>query len=129
MKSSRNEINSRVHKIPEIRFEDQKLTSFAGLVVIQWLVARLRLKERLRGCFDHFKTSPIFGYHVIVMVLMVHLILGYRRLRDMDYYRDDPMVQRLLGLNRLPDVATVSRAMAAVDGKVLARSGGCVGPW
>ena len=66
MKFSRNEINSRVHKVPEIRFEDQKLTSFAGLVVIQSLFARLRLKERLRTCFDHFKTSPIFGYHVIV---------------------------------------------------------------
>jgi hypothetical protein len=115
VKSSRNEINSRVHKIPEIRFEDQKLTSFAGLVVIQSLFARLRLKERLRICFDHFKTSPIFGYHVIVMILVVHLIMGYRRLRDMDYYRDDPMVKRLLGLNRLPDVATVSRAMATAD--------------
>jgi hypothetical protein len=115
VKSSRNEINSRVHKIPEIRFEDQKLTSFAGLVVIQSLFARLRLKDRLRRCFDHFKTSPIFGYHVIVMVLMVHLIIGYRRLRDMDYYRDDPMVKRLLGLNRLPDVATVSRVLATVD--------------
>jgi hypothetical protein len=33
----------------------------------------------------------------------------------MDYYRDDPMVKRLLGLNRLPDVATVSRALATVD--------------
>jgi len=115
VKFSRNEINSRVHKVPEIRFEDQKLTSFAGLVIIQSLFARLRLKERLRTCFGHFKTSPIFGYHVIVMVLMVHLIMGYRRLRDMDYYRDDPMVKRLLGLNRLPDVATVSRVLATVD--------------
>ncbi len=121
MKSSRNAIKSRVHKVPEIRFEDQKLTSFAGLVVVQSLFARLKLKERLRGCFDHFSTSPIFGYHVIVMVLMVHLILGYRRLREMDYYRDDPMVQRLLGLNRLPDVATVSRAMATVDGASIAK--------
>jgi hypothetical protein len=75
----------------------------------------LRLEERLRACFDHFKTSPIFGYHVIVMVLIVHLIMGYRRLRDIDYYRDDPMVKRLLGLNRLPDVATVSRVLATVD--------------
>ena len=115
MKFSRNMINSRVHKIPEIRFEDQKLTSFAGLVVIQSLFTRVRLKEGLRTCFDHVKASPIFGYHVIVMILMVHLILGYRRLRDMDYYRDDPMVKRLLGLNRLPDVATVSRVLATVD--------------
>ena len=33
------------------------------------------------------------------------------------YYRHDPLVGRLLGLKRLPDVATVSRALATVDNK------------
>jgi hypothetical protein len=33
----------------------------------------------------------------------------------MRYYQDDPMVRRLLGLERLPDVATVSRALASLD--------------
>jgi len=35
---------------------------------------------------------------MIVLGLIVHLMLGYRRLRDMEYYRDDLMVLRLLGL-------------------------------
>jgi len=51
-----------------------------------------------------------------VLLLIVHLLIGYRRLREINYYRDDPMVKRLLGLSRIPDVATVSRALAAVDG-------------
>ncbi len=42
-------------------------------------------------------------------------MLGYRRLRDMDYYRDDLMVLRLLGLKKLPDVSTISRALATAD--------------
>jgi hypothetical protein len=33
----------------------------------------------------------------------------------MDYYRDDLMVLRLLGLKKLPDVSTVSRALATMD--------------
>ena len=33
----------------------------------------------------------------------------------MEYYRDDPMVKRVLGLRRLPDVSTVSRALRCVD--------------
>ena len=41
--------------------------------------------------------------------------MGYRKLRDIDYYRDDPVIKRLLGLNRLPDVSTVSRALAEAD--------------
>lgn len=118
MKSSKAQIFSRVHKIPELRFEDQRLTSFfAGLVIIQELFSKLDLKARLRACFDHVPTSPIFGHHMIVLILIVHLMLGYRRLRDMDYYRDDLLVLRLLGLRKLPDVSTVSRALAHVDDK------------
>jgi len=52
---------------------------------------------------------------MIVLGLIVHLMLGYRRLRDMEYYRDDLMVLRLLGLKKLPDVSTVSRALATMD--------------
>jgi len=50
------------------------------------------------------------------MLLIVHLLLGYRRLRDLSYYQDDPMVKRLLGLNQLPDASTVSRALGSLDG-------------
>lgn len=63
----------------------------------------------------YFKTSPIFDHHAIVMALVVHLIPGSQRLRDMDCYLDDSMLKELLGLNRLPDVVTVSRVLATVD--------------
>jgi hypothetical protein len=115
MKVSRSEVELKSRVLPEICFEDQQLTSFAGLVVIQPLLARLELKRRLQGCFQHLKISPIFGHGNIVMLLIVHLMLGYRRLQDMRYYQDDPMVHRVLGLRRLPDVSTVSRSLAAAD--------------
>jgi hypothetical protein len=40
---------------------------------------------------------------------------GYRRLRDMRYYSDDPLVMRTLGVRRLPDVAALSRGLARAD--------------
>jgi hypothetical protein len=43
--------------------------------------------------------------------------LGYRRLREKALYEDDPMVQRVLGLRRLPDVSTISRTLRSVDGQ------------
>ena len=49
------------------------------------------------------------------MMLIVHLVLGYRELRDARYYHDDEMVKRLLGLKHLPEVSTVSRALASAD--------------
>ena len=117
MKFSKAQIFSRVHKIPELRFEDQRLTSFAGVVIIQKLFSILKIKDRLRTCFDHLPTNPTYGHHIVALILIVHLMLGYRRLRDMDYYRDDLMILRLLGLNRIPDVSTISRVLAHVDDK------------
>ena len=105
---------ARFHKIPRLRFEDQRLTSFGGVIVFQVLFQRLNLKARLKQCFQPVKGSAIFGPHRIVLLLIVHLLLGFRRLRDVDYYRDDPLVRRLLGLHRLPDVATLCRTLAAM---------------
>jgi len=115
MKSSKRQIYSRVHKMPALRFADQTLTSFAGLIVFQPLLSKLELKKRLRSCFAHLNIGSIFGHHFIMLQLIVHLMLGFRRLRDVDYYKDDPLVKRILGLNKLPDVATISRALADAD--------------
>ena len=115
MKCSRAVIHRKTYRIPDIQFEDQRLTSFAGLVLYQPLFSGLGLKKRLSRCFRHLTVSPIYGHGVIVLLMIVHLLLGYRRLQDMRYYQDDPMVHRLLGLDRLPDVATVSRTLANLD--------------
>ena len=115
MKHSRAEVHCKTRKLPTLHFEDHALTSFSGLVVFQGLFIRLGLKERLGRCFSHLAGGSIFGYHVIVLTLVVHLLLGYRRLRECESYEDDPMVKRLLGLSRLPDVATLSRALAQAD--------------
>jgi hypothetical protein len=61
------------------------------------------------------KISPIFGRHLVVLILIVHLLLGFRCLREIDYYRDDPLVLRLMGLRRLPDVSTISRALSQME--------------
>ncbi len=121
MKYSKSEIMSRAYKIPDLKFEDQNLTSFAGLVIFQPLVLGLEIKNRLWHCFRHLNFSRIFGHHIITMLLIVHLLLGYRRLRDLSYYQDDPMVKRLLGLNQLPDASTVSRALSSIDGLSIER--------
>ena len=115
MKSSKAQITAKFHKIPTIRFEDQKLTSFSGLMIFQLLFKRINLKQRLKQCFTHLKVSPIFGRHLIVMLIIVHLLIGFRRLREVDYYRDDSIVLRLMGLRKLPDVSTISRALSQME--------------
>jgi hypothetical protein len=115
MKYSKAEVHCKTHGLPALRFEDSQLTSFSGLILLQALFARLGLKERLRRCFSHLTVSAIFGHATLVLCLVLHLTLGYRRLRDIRYYSDDPLVMRTLGLSRLPDVATLSRGLASAD--------------
>ena len=116
MKASRKNVRAKgASAIPQLRFEDQRLTSFAGLVLLQKLFQRIQLKARVQTCFRHLAAGKIFSPGTIFMQLVLHVLLGYRELRDVDHYRDDPLVQRVLGLKRLPDVATISRMLKDAD--------------
>lgn len=124
MKSSKAAVLARFHKTPQVRFcEDHQLTSYAGLVVFIRLFQRLDLRRRLGDCFKHHPVRPIFGWGGLVLLLVVHLLLGFRRLRGMDFYRHDPLVRRVMGMRTLPDVATVSRALAAADAPAVEKVG------
>ena len=115
MKSRRSDVRRQDRAIPKIRFEKQALTSYAGLVLFMRFFTVLELKPRLRQCFRPQARGRIFGPATIFLQLMVHLLLGFRELRDSRTYRDDPLVQRILGLKRLPDVATISRMLKDAD--------------
>ena len=89
--------------------------SYSGLLIFQLLFKNLNLKQRLKKCFSHLEVTPIFGQHLVMLLLIIHLLLGFRRLREVDYYREDPIVLRLMGLRKLPDVSTISRALTRMD--------------
>ena len=72
-------------------------------------------KRRLRRFFEHQKSKPPFSPTSIVLVLIVSILLGYKRLRDVQFFKNDPVVLRLLGLTRMPTVSTISRQLSTVD--------------
>jgi hypothetical protein len=117
MKLRRSEVRRQARVLPVLKFESQSLTSYAGLVVFHQLLAILEFKDRLRDCFRHLAGGKVFARATIFLQLIVHVLLGFRELRDSRAYRDDPLVQRLLGLKRLPDMATVSRMLQEADAK------------
>ena len=121
MNVSRADTRRSWSSLPKLRFEDQELTSFSGLVLFQKLFGTLNLRDRLCSCVRHLKRSGAYSADRILLLLIVHVMLGWRRLRDLDHYRSDPLVRRVLGLASLPDVSTVSRALRAFDTKVVSR--------
>lgn len=115
MKHSKSDVRCKFSALPELRFDEQQLTSFSGLVVFQQLFWTLDLRRRMSRCFEHRSISPIFSTTSIAMLLVVGALLGYRRLRDIQYFQNNPLVLRVLGVRRMPSASTISRQLNAVD--------------
>jgi hypothetical protein len=120
MRPAKSEIYTRASSIPSLKFEDQDLTSYAGIVVFQKLFGTLNLKERVRTACAHLGARNLYRPAVIVQVLIVHLLLGFRKLRDIEFYEDDPLVKRVLGLKIMPSVSTLSRTLMEFDDRAVA---------
>jgi len=122
VKVAKSSIRSRKRSFPEIKFEDQKLTSFAGLVVFQKLFETLDLAQDLKNCCKNLKarSKHFYQFSDLLQLLIVHLLLGYRSLRELDFYREDPLVKDFLKLNHLPSVPTLSRMLGEFDDESLA---------
>ena len=104
MKLAKADIYSQASSIPALKFEEQQLTSFAGLIVFQKLFESCRLRERLHEACAHLEPRHYYSFSTILQCLIVHIVLGYRQLRESDFYREDPLVKRVLGLKSLPSV-------------------------
>ena len=78
MKYSKSHIQSKAHSLPDLKFENQALTSFAGLVILQKFFAAMNLKQRMQSCFIHLNHGKIFNRATVFLQLIIHLILGYR---------------------------------------------------
>lgn len=116
MKVSRRSIYTRSRDIPSVKFAPvENLTSFGGLVVFMQLFQRLSLWDRFDKCFAHQSQPGGYSYGLMLRCLVVHLILGFRRLRERDFYAHDPMVLQALGLRQMPSAPTLSRLLASVD--------------
>ena len=62
MKLAKADIYSLASSIPALKFEEQQLTSFAGLIVFQKLFERCRLRERLHGACAHLQPRQQPGF-------------------------------------------------------------------
>ena len=78
MKFSRSDVTRKAYALPELKFENQTLTSFSGLVIFQKFFAAMDLKVRLSGCFRHLNGGKVFNRATVFLQLIVHLLLGLR---------------------------------------------------
>jgi len=111
MKLSRKDVNRKAHARVDLRFESQQLTAFGGLFILQEFFFELSLMTRLKDVFRRRQAGKIHRPHKLFLQLVIHLILGFRSLRDVTCYDEDPLVKRVLGMGQIASPATISRML------------------
>ena len=122
MKISRSQVACKAHAIPQLAFEKQALTSFSGLVILQVFFRSIALREILARCFRQ-ADSGAYPMARLFLLLVVHLMLGFRRLRSLDNYSEDPLVKDLVGFQQLPAVSTWTERLRQCPPEAIERLG------
>ena len=97
-----------------LRYETGGLTSFAGLELVGRFLRRLDFRATLRRVERALPRSDFGAVRLSVLVLAM-LIAGARRVRHVCYLANDPLVERLCGLSRLPSWHTLGRWLRGFD--------------
>jgi len=111
---SRADLRRRINGDLSLRYEASGLTSFAGLELIGRFFRSLDFKGHLRRVRAALPASD-FGSVPMVLLVLVMLITGARRVRHVGYVEGDPLVERICGLGRLPTQHTLGRWLRAFD--------------
>lgn len=115
MKFSKAYFEAHVYKIPEIKFEGQKLSSYSGLILFQRFFQKIDISKKLKSCFNHLSKKSVVGFNKVILILITNFILGFRKIADTERYNSDGLVKRLLGLKKLPSSSTITRTLARCD--------------
>ena len=114
MRLSRTDLRRRINGDLSLRYEASGLTSFAGLELIARFLRALDFKKQLRRIQTRLPASD-FGSVPMVLLVLVMLITGARRVRHVGYVAGDPLVERVCGLGRMPSQHTLGRWLRSFD--------------
>jgi hypothetical protein len=111
---SRADLRRRINGDLSLRYEASGLTSFAGLELIGRFLRALDFRAQVRRVQGALPRSD-FGSVPMVMLVLMMLITGARRIRHVDYLRGDGLVARVCGLQRVATRHTVGRWVRSFD--------------
>jgi len=106
---SRADFYSPCKSFLKIEFAAQDITAFGGLELMRRYLALIDLGRRVRRVFARYEIGGDYRCIDMVLVILVLILVGGRRLDHLNYICDDPLVKRFCGLLRLPRQRSVAR--------------------
>ena len=119
MRYNKVALRRRVQSDIPFRYEAEGLTSYAGLELIRQYFVKLGLKDLIRRFVGSRLSEGDYGTVPMVLLMLMLIIGGGRRIRHLGYLSSDPVVLRGCGLRRLPTARTVGRWLSGFDQKAL----------
>jgi DDE family transposase len=106
---SRADFSSSCKSFSKIEFAAQDITAFGGLELMRRYLALVDMGGRVRRAFDHYQIAGDYRCIDMILVILVLILVGGRRLDHLSYICEDPLVKRFCGLLRLPRERSVAR--------------------
>ena len=111
MRYKKSALIARRNKILPIRFVRQDMTTFSGLTLIDHYLRLYRIHYRTKQTFKKYAFKGDYSIGDILYILLIMLLVGSERLQHIDYFRDDPLFKRVVGLTRIPHRTKLSTAL------------------
>lgn len=109
MRRRNTDLHVRVNGNLALEFSETKLTSYAGLELLDRYLRGIGFSDLIRTAFGKARLGGDFGVIAMVRVLIGLLVVGGRRLEHLKYLAGDPLLLRFARVQAWPTARTVSR--------------------
>jgi len=109
MRLRNSEIHDRINGNLEIKFTDQKLTSFSGLELFSRYFRAIGLRTQIKSAFRRSAVGGDYKVSELVFTFISLWLSGGNRLRHIRYLSSDWLIKRLTGVKRMATERTLSR--------------------
>ena len=106
---SRADFHSSCKSFFKVEFASQDITAFGGLELIRRYFRLIELGRTVRSVFARYHIGGDYRAIDMILVIVVLILAGGRRLDHLNYLCEDPLVKRFCDLLRLPRERSVAR--------------------
>jgi hypothetical protein len=117
---SRADFRTACKSFFRLEFASQDITAFGGLELIRRYFGLIKLSRTVRSVFARYDLGGDYRAIDMILVIIVLILVGGRRLDHLNYLCEDPLVKRFCGLLRLPRQRSVARWLKRFTHKSLA---------
>ncbi len=111
MRYKKSALIARRNKILPVNFVRQDMTTYSGLTLIDHYFRLYRIHARIKQAFTSYGFKGDYSVSDILFVILIMLLIGAERLQHIDYFRNDPLFQRVIQLTRIPHRTKLSTAL------------------